>query len=196
MMRDVGPYLPPIGTEHLTRLYSEPTTPLWELTVTRRNVVTIAEIDDPPRISTDPSTPQWAPVISKPSILTRLSGCGTGSHRHKAEDDSTALLTQAMMDRLDRPSEKARTVIPEGTSDAPAPVISEGLEQRVSQNHTESIDMQLERELWELDDDLMADYLDEVDSPDWEVPDISFTVMETAGPQAAQSGGIYPAPSN
>ena len=95
------------------------------------------------------------------------------------------------MDRLDRPAEKARTVILEGTPIAPAPVISEGLEQRLSQDHTESIDMQLERELWELDDDLMADYLDEVD-----IPDISFTVMETAGPQAAQSGGIYPAPSN
>ena len=68
IMRDSGPYLPLIGTEHITKLYTEPTTPLWDLTVTRRNVVTITEIDDPPRISTDPSTPQWAPVTSKPSI--------------------------------------------------------------------------------------------------------------------------------
>jgi hypothetical protein len=125
IMRDVGPYLPPIGTEHLTRLYAEPTTPLWELTVTRRNVVTIAEIDDPTKISTDPSTPQWAPVVSRPSILTCLSGCGTDGHEHRAEDDSTDFLTQTMMDRLDRPAKKARTVIPEETTISPAPDISE-----------------------------------------------------------------------
>ena len=53
--------------------------------------------------------------------------------------------------------------------------------------------MQLE---WELDDDLRVDYLYEVDSPGWEVPDIDFTVMETAEPQASQSAGIYPAHSN
>jgi hypothetical protein len=125
-MMNSGPYLPPIGTEHLTKLYTEPIAPLWELTVTRRNVVTITEIDDPPQISTNPSTPQWAPVTSKPSIFTRLSGFGTGGHRHRAEDDSTAFLTQTMMDRLDRPSKKAKTVIPEETTSAPTPFISEG----------------------------------------------------------------------
>jgi hypothetical protein len=56
--------------------------------------------------------------------------------------------------------------------------------------------MQLEGELWELEDDLMADYIDDVGIPDWEVPDINFVVMETARPEAAQSGVIYPAPSN
>jgi hypothetical protein len=83
IMRDAVSYLPPIGTEHLTRLYTEPTTPLWELTVTRRNVVIITEIDDPPQLSSDPSAPQWSPVTNKPSILTRLSVSGTGGSRHR-----------------------------------------------------------------------------------------------------------------
>jgi hypothetical protein len=68
------------------------------------------------------------------------------------------------------------------------------LEQRLPQHHNEGIDMQLD--LWELDEDLMVDYLDKVDSPGWEVPDIDFTIMETAEPQAAQSGDIYTANSN
>ncbi len=33
-------------------------------------------------------------------------------------------------------------------------------------------------------------------NPDWEVPDIDFMEVETAGPQAAQSGVTYPASSN
>jgi hypothetical protein len=156
IMMDSGPYLPPINTEHLTKLYIEPIAPLWELTVTRRNVVTITEIEDPPQISTDPSTPQWAPVTSKPSIFTRLLVFGTGGHRQRAEDDSSASLSQTMMDRLDRPSKKARTVIPEETTSAPAPDISErGLEQRLSEDHNESIDMQLD--LWNHEDP-MVDY--------------------------------------
>ena len=56
--------------------------------------------------------------------------------------------------------------------------------------------MQLEGEVWELEDDLMADYIDDVGIPDWEVPDIDFIVTETAGPQAAQRGVIYPASNN
>jgi hypothetical protein len=54
----------------------------------------------------------------------------------------------------------------------------------------------MQLDLWELDEEPMVDYLDEVDSPSWEVSNIDFTVMETAEPQAAQSGDIYPAHSN
>jgi hypothetical protein len=195
-MREVGPSQTTFRTAHLAMRFSEPTTPLWELPVTRRDAVTITEIEDPPRISSDPSTPRWAPVTSKPSIFTRLSGYGTGSHLHEAEDDSTALLIQATIELLNEQFEEDQTVIPEEAPDVPAPAISEELEQGLSHKNTEGIDMQLEGEVWELEDDLMADYIDDVGIPDWEVPNINFIVMETAGPQAAQSGGIYPAPSN
>ena len=47
-----------------------------------------------------------------------------------------------------------------------------------------------------LDEDSLVDYLDEVDNPDWEVPDIDFSGLETAEPQAAQGGDIYPAHRN
>ena len=156
----------------------------------------VTNIDDPPLLASDPSAPQWAPVSNKPSIFARLSTFGTGGSRPRAEDDSSAFLSQTMVERLGSPHKKARTAIPEETTSAPARDLSEGLEQRLSQDHSESIDMQLERELWELDEELRLDYLDGVDSPGWEVPDIDFIVMKTAEPQAAQSGGINPAHRN
>ena len=95
--------------------------------------MTITEKEDPPQVSSDPSTPQWAPVTNKPSILTRLSVFGTGGSRHRAEDDSSAFLSQTMMDTQGRPYKKAMTAIPEETISAPALDISgRGLEQRLS----------------------------------------------------------------
>jgi hypothetical protein len=96
-------------------------------------------------------------------------------------------------------------IIPEETTSAnnrnnPAPVkTSRGVEQRLSQHPQESIDMPLH--LWKLDTDSLVDYLDEMDKPDWEVPEtevseLDFSILETADPQAAQSGDIYPAHSN
>jgi hypothetical protein len=106
-----------------------------------------------------------------------------------------------------------RTIIPEETTSAndtnnPAPVklltltteqrISRGLDQGLSQHPQESTDM---LDFWELDTDSLVDYLDEVDNPDWQIPEtevseLDFGILETAGPKAAQSGDIYPANSN
>jgi hypothetical protein len=196
LMREVGPSQTAFRTAHLAMRYSEPTTPLWELTVKRRNAVTIAEVEDPPRIPRDPSAPQWAPVTSMPSIFARLLGYESGSHLHEAEDDTTVLIIQATIDMLNDPCEDDQTVIPEETTDFPAPAMSKELEQALFQEQTEGIDMQLGDEQWELEDDLMAGYIDDVGNPDWEVPNINFIVTETARPHAAQSGVIYPASSN
>ena len=68
------------------------------------------------------------------------------------------------------------------------------MEQRLPPDHSAAIE--LERELWELDEELRFEYGDGGDSPSWVVPDIDFTVMTTAEPQAAQSGGISPAHRN
>ena len=183
--------------------------------------MTVTNIDDPPQLASDPSAPQWAPVSNKLSIFARLSTFGTGGSRPRAEDDSSAFLSQTMVERLGSPHKKARVAIPEETTSAPAPVLSEGLERRLSQDHSEDTELQLqrelwerdedrrlsqvyseatvwqlERELWELDEELRLEYGEGGDSPGWEVPDIDFTVMTTAEPQAAQSGGINPAHRN
>ncbi len=55
-----------------------------------------------------------------------------------------------MMERLGRPHKKARTAIPEETTSAPAPDLSEGLERRLSWDHSEATDWHLERELSDL----------------------------------------------
>jgi hypothetical protein len=73
--------------------------------------------------------------------------------------------------------------------------MSEELEQELLLEHTEGIDMQLGDDQWE-EDDLMAGYVSDVGNPEWEVPDINFMVTEIAGPQAAQSGVIYPTSNN
>ena len=76
---------------------------------------------------------------------------------------------------------------------------NKGLDQRLSQHPQDSTDRPLV--LWELDTDSLLDYLDEVDNPDWEVhetevSELDFSILETAEPQAAQSGDITPAHSN
>ena len=91
--------------------------------------------------------------------------------------------------------------MPEGTTDVPASTMSGEWEQAVIPwesllEHTEGIDMQLGDDQYEFEDDLIAGYVSDEGNPDWEVPDIDSIEMERAGPQAAQSGVIYPASNN
>jgi hypothetical protein len=169
--------------------------------VKRRNAVAIAEVEDPPRISSDPSAPQWAPVTNRPSILTRLSGYKAGNHLPEAEENITSLIIQATTNLLNEPSDDDQTVIPEGTTDVPVSTMSGEWEQTVTPwesllGPTEGIDMQLEDGQYIDEEDLMAGNVSGEGDPDWEAPDCDFMEVETAGPQVAQSGVIYPASDN
>jgi hypothetical protein len=176
----------------------EPTAPQWEVTVRRKNATPVPEVEDPPRISSDPSAPRWAPVSNRPysSILTRLSGHGAESYVPESEEDITARILQFTTDLLNEPSDDDQ--------DLTAPVFTMSQEQapvplETSVEHTEGINMQLEDGLdgmMHLDDE---DRLSQCESGDydldWEVTTPEYVVMETEGPQAAQSGVIYPAAS-
>ncbi len=88
--------------------------------------------------------------------------------------------------------------MPEETTEFPASTMSEEWEQTVPTwesllEPTEGIDMQLGDGEYVNEEDLLSGYVSDDGDPDWEVPDIDFIVMETEGPQAAQSGVIYPA---
>ena len=157
----------------------------------------IAEVEDPPRISGDPLAPQWAPVTNRQSILTRLSGHGAESYVPESEEDVTARILQWTTDLLNEPSEDDQdlTTPVVAMSQEPAAVTLEA-----SVEHTEGINMQLEDGLdamMQLDDE---DRLSQCGSDDydldWEVTTPEYVVMETEGPQAAQSGVTDPAPSN
>ena len=161
----------------------------------------IAEVEDPPRISSNPSAPQWAPVTNRPSILTRLSGYKTGNHLPEDEEAITSSIIQATTDLLNEPSDDDQTLMPEETADVPVSTMLGEWEQTVTPwesllEHTEGIDMQLGDDQYEDEEDLMAGYVSDEGNPDWEVPDINFIEVETAGPQAAQIGVIYPASDN
>jgi hypothetical protein len=91
--------------------------------------------------------------------------------------------------------------MPEGTTDVPVSTVPEELELAVTPwesllGHAEGIDMQLEDGQYLDDEDRLSDYVSGAGDPDWEVPDCVFMETETAGPQAAQSGVIYPASNN
>ncbi len=201
LLRDIGPPLTVFRTAHLAMRYSEPNTPLWELTVKRRKAVAIAEVEDPPKISGDPFAPQWAPVTNRPSILTRLSGNKAGNHLPEAEENITSFIIQATTNLLYEPSDDDQTVIPERTTDAPVSTMSGEWEQTVTPweallGPTEGIDMQLEDGQYIDEEDRMAGYVSGEGDPDGEAPDCDFMEVETAGPQAAQSGVIGPAYNN
>jgi hypothetical protein len=181
----------------------EPTMPQWEVTVKRRNAVPVAEVEDPPRISSDPSAPKWAPVANRPSILTRLSGYKAENHLPESEEDITARIIQATTDLLNEPSDDEQVLMPEETTEVPASTMSEGWEPTVPTwevpdvdlllEPAESIDMQHGDGQYIDEEDLLSGYVSGDDDPDWETPDFEYVVMETEGPQAAQSGVIYPA---
>jgi hypothetical protein len=161
--------------------------------------VAIAEVEDPPRISGDPLAPQWAPVTNRQSILTRLSGYEAGNHMPEAEDSITTRILQATTDLLNEPSDDDQALMPEGTTDVPVSAMSE--EQAVTPwesllEHAEGIDMQLEDGQCLDDEDRLSDYVGSEGNPDWEAPDSDLMETEITGPQAAQSGVIYPASNN
>ncbi len=126
-----------------------------------------------------------------------MSGHGAESYVPESEEDITARILQFTTDLLNEPSDDDQDL-------TDAPVFTMSQEQatvpgETSIEHTEGIDMQLEDGLdgmMHLDDE---DRLSECESGDydpyWEVTDLEYVVMETEGPQAAQSGVIYPAAS-
>ncbi len=142
-MRDIRPPLTIFRTANLAKRRMEPTTPQWEVTVKRRNAVPVAEVEDPPRISSDPSAPKWAPVSNRPSILTRLSGYKAESHLPESEEDITARIIQATTDLLNEPSDDEQVLMPEETTEVPASTMSEGWEPTVPTWEVSDVDLLL-----------------------------------------------------
>jgi hypothetical protein len=119
----------------------------------------------------------------------------------EAEDSITTCILQSTTDLLNEPSDDDQTLMPEETAHVPVSTMSGEWEQTVTPwesllEPTEGIDMQLGDGQYVDEEDLMAGYVSDEGNPDWEVPDIDFMEVETAGPQAAQSGVIYPASNN